>query len=128
MPREIFKDAVDGTDLRTISARIQFIRSEERRVKGLAEGQVISYRNKAGTRFRQLWKFGGVTRLVISPYDPNDKYSLALRESECLAKMATLRKHRKVFEGMAAGIRVTKARSDKLRASKKKKKTKKKRK
>ena len=131
MPKNIFRDAQDDVDLRTISANVHFVRKEERRVKGLREGQVISYRNKAGTRFRHLIKLWGETKLVISPYDPNDKYSLTLKESESLARIAVLKKHQEAFETMAEDIREKKTRSDawkKSRAKNKKGKKGKKRK
>lgn len=112
MARETFKDVRDETDLRTVGASAQFIKGEERRVRGLAEGQVISYRNKAGTRFRHLQRIWGRTCLVIPPYDSKDKYSLTLQESELLAKMSTLRKHKKRFEEMTEETREKKERSD----------------
>ena len=124
MPRDTFKDVQDDVDLRTVGARIQFIRKEERRVNGLHEGQVISYHNKAGTRFRHLIKWEGQTRLMLSPFDPKDKYSLALQESENLAKLAVLKKHREAFEAIAEGTREKKERSDAWKKSRKKKKKK----
>ena len=130
MSKNIFKDAQDDVDLRFIGANIHFIRSEEKRVKGLREGQVITYHNRAGTRFRHLRNIPelGGTCLIIPPFDPNDKYTLSLKESEVLAKTASLRKHRELFETMADGIRQKKARSDAWKKSRAKAKRKKKKK
>jgi len=100
----VFKDVfcgADGVDLRTITHNIINIRREEKRVGGLKEGQVISYHNRAGTRFRHYQKIWGRTCLIIPPFDNNNKYSLFLKESELLAKMSTLRAHREKFEAVS---------------------------
>lgn len=115
-----FRDVVEDVDLRTVSSRSDVIDSEEERVGGLSEGQVISYHNRAGTRFRHYMKIWGRTCLVIPAHDPNDKYSLFLRESELLAKMAALKKHQKTFSELAETVREKKDRSDKRKKAMKK--------
>lgn len=99
MRKDKFADVIDDVDLRQVGARVQFVQAETHRVGGLREGQVISYRNRAGTRFRHLQKIDGRVCLVIPPYDPEDKHSMALKESILLEKMSAMRKHREAFQG-----------------------------
>jgi hypothetical protein len=121
----VFRDVVEDVDLRTVSSRLDVIKGEEKRVGGLKDGQVISYHNKAGTRFRHYQKIWGRVCLVIPPHDPSDKFSLFLKESELLAKMAPLRKHQKLFDELTEHTQGRKDRSDaRLKAMKKNKRKK----
>lgn len=112
-----FKDIVEDCDLRTVSSRADVIDFEVERVGGLREGEIISYHNRAQTRMRHYMNIWGRVCLVIPAHDPSDKFSLFLKESEVLAKVAALKKHQKTFATLAESVRLRKSRSDARRAA-----------
>jgi len=113
MKRDKFAAVLDGVDLRFVGAREEYINAEVERVGGLREGQVIAYHNKAGTRFRHLQKIDGRVCLVIPPFSVHDRFSLALKESILLEKMAKLKYNQKALRAITekTQARITRARA-----------------
>ena len=109
----------EEVDLRTVGSRVDFL-DEVGEEYGLRKpGQCVSFRNRKGNRFRHVVFLFGRPGLYITPFDPKDKYSLALKESETLAQFAKFKKLEKRFSEIRDEVALTKARSDAIKRGRK---------
>lgn len=77
----------DQIDLRTITSQSKFLARTAKHYK-LKTNQAVCYTNKAFTRFRLVMKMGKALFMGIPEIDDSDKYSMYLKISEELARIA----------------------------------------
>jgi hypothetical protein len=77
----------DQIDLRTIVSQSKFLTRIAKRYK-LRNDQAVCYTNKAFTRFRLVMRVGKALFMCIPEIDDSDKYSIYLKISEELARIA----------------------------------------
>lgn len=102
----------EDVDLRTVGSQVQFLNEVGNDYNLRKSGQCVSFRNRKGNRFRHVVFLFGQPGLFITAFNPKDKYSLALKESETLAKFAKLKQLEKRFMEVRDEISLSKSRSD----------------
>jgi hypothetical protein len=80
----------DKTDLRTIITKSAFLRKVEKQYK-LKSNQAVCFTNKAMTRFRLVFKVSKALFMCVPEIDEQAQYSVYLKISEQLAKLAGIR-------------------------------------
>lgn len=122
MPKheELIVGLEEDVDLRTIGSRVDFLDDVGKEYDLAKPGQCVSFRNRKGNRFRHVVFLFGRPGLYISAFDPKEKYSLALKESETLAQLARFKELEKRFMEIRDEVALTKARSDAIKRGRKK--------
>jgi len=77
----------DRVDLRTINSKSMFLKHIEKQY-ALKNNQAICFTNKLMTRFRLVMKIRNMMFMCIPEVDDKSKYSVYLKISETLAKLA----------------------------------------
>jgi hypothetical protein len=80
----------DRVDLRTIVSKSAFLNLVCTEFN-LKNGQAVCFTNKAMTRFRLVFKVSNVLFMCIPEIDEKSQYSVYLKISETLAKLAGIR-------------------------------------
>jgi hypothetical protein len=80
----------DGIDLRTVVSKSTYLKRMAGRFN-LKNGEAACFTNKAQTRFRLIFKLNSTVLLCLPEIDEKNQYSIYLRISDELAKLAGLR-------------------------------------
>jgi len=112
----------DRTDLRTIITKSRFLRKVEKQYK-LKHAQAVCFCNKAMTRFRLVFKVRKALFMCVPEIDEQAQYSIYLRISEELAKLAGIKPRVKfdLFKQIAKD-RIKRQQTRKKKANKSKRK------